>query len=48
MTRMTMREAISKALWEEMERDERVFIQGEEVGLWAALMPSPKALRSFR
>jgi pyruvate dehydrogenase E1 component beta subunit len=31
---MTMREAISKALWEEMERDESVFIQGEEVGLW--------------
>lgn len=34
MTRMTMREAISRALWEEMERDDRVFIQGEEVGLW--------------
>jgi len=31
---MTMREAISKAIWEEMERDESVFIQGEEVGLW--------------
>jgi len=29
-----MREAISQALWEEMERDERVFIMGEEVGLW--------------
>lgn len=34
MSRMTMREAISKALWEEMERDESVFIQGEEVGVW--------------
>ncbi len=34
MSRITMREAISKALWEEMERDERVFIQGEEVGVW--------------
>ena len=34
MARMTMREAISKALWEEMERDERVFIMGEEVGVW--------------
>lgn len=34
MARMTMREAISKALWEEMERDEKVFIQGEEVGVW--------------
>jgi pyruvate dehydrogenase E1 component beta subunit len=30
----TMREAISEALWEEMERDERVIIMGEEVGLW--------------
>lgn len=34
MARMTMREAISKAIWEEMERDERVFIMGEEVGVW--------------
>lgn len=34
MARMTMREAVSQALWEEMERDEKVFIQGEEVGLW--------------
>jgi pyruvate dehydrogenase E1 component beta subunit len=29
-----MREAISQALWEEMERDEKVFIIGEEVGVW--------------
>ncbi len=34
MAEMTMREAISQALWEEMERDERVFIMGEEVGVW--------------
>ncbi len=34
MARLTMREAISQALWEEMERDERVFIMGEEVGVW--------------
>jgi pyruvate dehydrogenase E1 component beta subunit len=34
MAVMTMREAISQALWEEMERDERVFILGEEVGVW--------------
>ena len=34
MSRITMREAISQALWEEMEADERVFIQGEEVGVW--------------
>jgi pyruvate dehydrogenase E1 component beta subunit len=29
-----MREAISQALWEEMERDPKVFILGEEVGVW--------------
>ncbi|MFN2149590.1 MAG: alpha-ketoacid dehydrogenase subunit beta [Anaerolineales bacterium] len=34
MSVITMREAISQALWEEMERDERVFIMGEEVGVW--------------
>jgi len=34
MAEITMREAISQALWEEMERDQRVFIQGEEVGVW--------------
>ena len=34
MARITMREAISQALWEEMERDEQVFIMGEEVGVW--------------
>jgi pyruvate dehydrogenase E1 component beta subunit len=34
MAVITMREAISQALWEEMERDEKVFIMGEEVGVW--------------
>jgi pyruvate dehydrogenase E1 component beta subunit len=34
MTRITLREAISQALWEEMERDPDVFIMGEEVGVW--------------
>ncbi|NTW09204.1 MAG: alpha-ketoacid dehydrogenase subunit beta [Anaerolineaceae bacterium] len=34
MTQITMREAISQALWEEMERDPKVFILGEEVGVW--------------
>jgi pyruvate dehydrogenase E1 component beta subunit len=34
MTHITMREAISQALWEEMERDSSVFIMGEEVGVW--------------
>ncbi len=31
---ITVREAISQALMEEMERDENVFIMGEEVGIW--------------
>ena len=34
MAKITMREAISQALWEEMERDPNVFIMGEEVGVW--------------
>jgi pyruvate dehydrogenase E1 component beta subunit len=34
MARITMREAISQALWEEMEQDPNVFILGEEVGIW--------------
>lgn len=32
--RMTVREAIAQALREEMKRDDRVFIMGEEVGVW--------------
>ena len=31
---ITIREALSSALREEMHRDERVFIMGEEVGVW--------------
>jgi pyruvate dehydrogenase E1 component beta subunit len=34
MPKITMREAISQALMEEMERDESVFILGQEVGVW--------------
>lgn len=34
MAKITMREAISQALWEEMERDPKIFILGEEVGVW--------------
>jgi pyruvate dehydrogenase E1 component beta subunit len=34
MAKITMREAISQALWEEMERDPNIFIMGEEVGVW--------------
>jgi len=34
MAVITIREAISQALWEEMEKDQNVFIMGEEVGVW--------------
>jgi pyruvate dehydrogenase E1 component beta subunit len=34
MANITVREAISQALREEMRRDERVFILGEEIGVW--------------
>jgi pyruvate dehydrogenase E1 component beta subunit len=34
MAKITMRQAISQALWEEMERDPKVFILGQEVGVW--------------
>jgi len=34
MSVMTMRQALSEALWEEMERDPKVFVMGEEVGVW--------------
>ncbi len=31
---LPMREALRSALYEEMKRDERVFVMGEEVGVW--------------
>lgn len=34
MARITMRQAITDALREEMHRDENVFIMGQEVGVW--------------
>lgn len=34
MAQKTYREAVREALREEMQRDERVFIMGEEVGVW--------------
>lgn len=34
MATLTIREAVSQALWEEMERDSSVIILGEEVGIW--------------
>lgn len=34
LKRMTIREAISQALREEMYRDDRVFLMGQEIGVW--------------
>ena len=34
MAEITFLEALRQGLWEEMERDERVFILGEDVGLY--------------
>lgn len=34
MAQITIREAISQALWEEMEANEKIFIMGEEIGVW--------------
>jgi pyruvate dehydrogenase E1 component beta subunit len=34
MAKITMRQAITDALWEEMERDEKIFMLGEEIGVW--------------
>src|SRR2546426_6184570 len=34
MTEVTYLEALRQGLWEEMERDDRVFILGEDVGLY--------------
>src|SRR3989442_13287614 len=34
MAEVTFLEALRQGLWEEMERDDRVFILGEDVGLY--------------
>src|SRR3989475_3647016 len=34
MTEVTYLEALRQGLWEEMERDDRVFILGEDVGIY--------------
>ena len=34
MALITMRQAITDALREEMQRDDKVFIMGQEVGVW--------------
>ena len=44
MAKITMREAISQALMEEMDRDPAVFILGEEVGVWGGDVCSHEGL----
>ena len=34
MAKITMRQAITDALREEMHRDESVFVMGQEIGVW--------------
>ena len=40
----TFLEAVSEALWEEMERDERVFLMGEDIGAYGGAF---KVTRGF-
>jgi len=42
---VTLLEAISEALWEEMERDERVFLMGEDIGVYGGAF---KVTRGFQ
>src|SRR5512139_3493442 len=42
---ITIREALSAALREEMVRDDRVFIMGEEVGVWGGTYAVTRGLR---
>jgi 2-oxoisovalerate dehydrogenase E1 component beta subunit len=42
---VTFLEAVSEALWEEMERDERVFLMGEDIGVYGGAF---KVTRDFQ
>ena len=44
MSEMSYRDALRSALWEEMKRDERVFIAGEEVGRYGGAYAVSKGL----
>ena len=44
MRTITYREAVNEALKEEMERDERVFLLGEDVGAFGGAMAVSKGL----
>src|SRR5512138_1741813 len=45
MSQKTYRDAIREAMREEMVRDERVFIMGEEVGVWGGTYAVTRGLR---
>lgn len=47
MAKITVREAISQALWEEMEADPKVFIMGEEVGVWGGTYAVTKGFYDY-
>jgi 2-oxoisovalerate dehydrogenase E1 component beta subunit len=44
---VTFLEAISEALFEEMERDERVFVLGEDVGMYGGAFKLTKGFRDY-
>lgn len=45
MKKVTFIEAITQALYEEMERDERVFLIGEDIGLYGGVFKATKGLQ---
>lgn len=47
MNQTTYREAISEALWEEMERDEDVFLFGEDIGLGGGAFYITKGFQEY-
>ena len=44
MKKTTFIEAITEALYEEMERDERVFLIGEDIGIYGGVFKATKGL----
>ncbi|MEW5925842.1 MAG: alpha-ketoacid dehydrogenase subunit beta [Candidatus Zixiibacteriota bacterium] len=44
MKKMTLIEAITQALFEEMERDERVFLIGQDIGVYGGVFKATKGL----
>ena len=44
MALITMRQAITDALREEMQRDDKVFIMGQEVGVWGGTYAGTRGL----